>query len=680
MLIGCIAVIFTGTAFAESELYTVTANVQFGQSEARSMLTDINTFRKSSDAWYWNDTDTAKVTVSGLSDLQYDYGLEAVAMQRAAELAVFYEHTRPDGSRCFTAYPFSCRAYENIAYGTSYLGTADSIFTSWREDDEPYAWQGHRRAMLAGDVSYIGIGHASVNGVEYWVQEFANKPTNEQSTTALNGTKTVSIDFRKDSQVGANSIVFSWSFSDDSTIELKAGASVAVPAISAQFAQTDYKYLSFSGSPSSIGLSVSPSSVARIENGRIIGVAPGTATLSAAVFGETKTVPVRVLQNENAVSAPVISKQPTNVTVKSGNIAKFTVGVVSGSPVTYQWQYSYDNGNTWSNAGTDGSKTATLTSAPASATTAKLIYRCKVTNSVGSTYSGNVRFYVSDIAPVINKQPVNVTIKSGKTAQFTVGVISATNVTYQWQYSYDNGNTWSNAGTAGAKTKTVISAPASATTAKLIYRCKVTNSVGSTYSGNVRFYVSDIAPVINKQPVNVTIKSGKTAQFTVGVISATNVTYQWQYSYDNGNTWSNASTAGAKTKTVTSAPASATTAKLIYRCKVTNSVGSTYSGNARFYVSDIAPVINKQPVNMTVKSGKTAQFTVGVISATNVTYQWQYSYDNGNTWSNAGTAGAKTATLTSAQASSTTAKLIYRCKIKNSVGTIYTNSVRMIVS
>ncbi len=378
--------------------------------------------------------------------------------------------------------------------------------------------------------------------------------------------------------------------------------------------------------------------------------------------------------------APVINKQPVNPSVKKGETAQFTVGVISSSAVKYQWEYSYDSGETWQNAGTAGAKTATLTSAAASATTSKLIYRCKVTNANGFTYSYNVRFYVSDIAPVVNKQPVNPSVKKGETAQFTVGVISSSAVKYQWEYSYDSGETWQNAGTAGAKTATLTSAEASATTSKLIYRCKISNANGVTYSYNVRFYVSDIAPVVNKQPVNPTIKKGETAQFTVGVISSTAVKYQWEYSYDGGITWQNAGTAGAKTATLTSAVASATTSKLIYRCKISNANGVTYSYNVRFYVSDIAPVINKQPVNTPLKAGEKTQFTVGVISATSVSYQWQYSYDNGATWSNAGTSGNKTATLTSAPATTTTATMLYRCKVTNINGVTYTNSVRMVLT
>ena len=39
---------------------------------ARSMLDLINDLRTGSDAWYWNEDDTEKVTVTGLAAMRYD--------------------------------------------------------------------------------------------------------------------------------------------------------------------------------------------------------------------------------------------------------------------------------------------------------------------------------------------------------------------------------------------------------------------------------------------------------------------------------------------------------------------------------------------------------------------------------------------------------------------------------
>ena len=74
-------------------------------TEARSMLQLINEFRTGDDAWYWNSDNRTVTKKTGLGRLQYDEELEAVALVRAKELAVLFDHTRPDGTSCFTAFP-----------------------------------------------------------------------------------------------------------------------------------------------------------------------------------------------------------------------------------------------------------------------------------------------------------------------------------------------------------------------------------------------------------------------------------------------------------------------------------------------------------------------------------------------------------------------------------------------
>ena len=100
---------------------TVSISVQYGQTEARDMLQMINAFRTNlNEAWAWNESNTQRLTYAGLSPMQYDYELERIAMLRAAEIAISFSHTRPNGTNCFTAFGNS-NAYvnkgENIASG-----------------------------------------------------------------------------------------------------------------------------------------------------------------------------------------------------------------------------------------------------------------------------------------------------------------------------------------------------------------------------------------------------------------------------------------------------------------------------------------------------------------------------------------------------------------------------------
>ncbi len=111
--------------------------------------------------------------IGPLGGLAVNADLTEIAMQRAEEIATqgMYgmSHTRPNGQSCFSLTVNGTSSYaENIAAGQR---DANSVFVSWREDNQPYSGQGHRRNML-GDYTTIGIGHVQYNGVDYWVQEF----------------------------------------------------------------------------------------------------------------------------------------------------------------------------------------------------------------------------------------------------------------------------------------------------------------------------------------------------------------------------------------------------------------------------------------------------------------------------------------------------------------------------
>ena len=189
-------IIFTslplGMMEAEAATPPVKIKVTYGQTEARAMLADINAFRTSeTDAWCWDRSDSTRQPCL-TTELEYDYELERVAMQRAAEIALSYDHTRPNGKACFTAYPSGyMRSGENIAAG--YVSAA-AVFDGWKEENESYAGQGHRRNMLSDKFKAVGIGHVVYQGCHYWVQEFGDKVKNGAASGANDDTQIVDVD------------------------------------------------------------------------------------------------------------------------------------------------------------------------------------------------------------------------------------------------------------------------------------------------------------------------------------------------------------------------------------------------------------------------------------------------------------------------------------------------------
>ena len=107
---------------------------------------------------------------------------------------------------------------------------------------------------------------------------------------------------------------------------------------------------------------------------------------------------------------------------------------------------------------------------------------------------------------------------------------------------------------------------------------------------NKLFTTDSAAPVIIVHPVDVTADEGSTATFKV-TATGDNLSYQWQYRWGNSGTWTNTSSTGNKTATLTvNAPASwngipASWNGIQYRCVVTNSGGTAESNAATLTVT-----------------------------------------------------------------------------------------------
>ena len=140
---------------ASSDGSTVTLTGVHDYGEAASMLPLINDLRKS----------------EGGGALTLDRELTDAAMQRAAEIAVDFDHTRPNKTSCFTV---SDKAHgENIAAGND---TAEDTFWQW------YYSPGHYANMVNTSFRSVGIGHFEYDGMSYWVQLFSREEAEQAET------------------------------------------------------------------------------------------------------------------------------------------------------------------------------------------------------------------------------------------------------------------------------------------------------------------------------------------------------------------------------------------------------------------------------------------------------------------------------------------------------------------
>ena len=327
---------------AETATTPVSISVQYGQTEARTILNMINEMRTSStDAWYWKQDDTTKTYCTNLQPLQYDYDLEKTAMQRAAEIAIIYSHTRPNNKDTFSAFyensVYYTYAGENIAAG---YGTADSVNDGWREDNELYAGQGHRRNMLNSKFNCVGIGHVYYNGFHYWVENFAYRDKVNTTPVSADNTETTLTIPVATSKISNFHITF-----DKDEYSLKTGESTSIsvsdPAISV-FGHWGSRFVFVTDTPD---LTIADSTVATLS-GTITGISEGDTTISASLYGLTahQTAAVKVHNCENHWDDGKITTPPT--CTKTG-VKQYTCTICSETKTEEIAALGHDYSSDW---------------------------------------------------------------------------------------------------------------------------------------------------------------------------------------------------------------------------------------------------------------------------------------------------------------------------------------------
>ena len=327
---------------AETATTPVSISVQYGQTEARTILNMINEMRTSStDAWYWKQDDTTKTYCTNLQPLQYDYDLEKTAMQRAAEIAIIYSHTRPNNKDTFSAFyensVYYTYAGENIAAG---YGTADSVNDGWREDNELYAGQGHRRNMLSSKFNCVGIGHVYYNGFHYWVENFAYRDKVNTTPVSADNTETTLTIPVATSKISNFNITF-----DKDEYSLKTGESASIsvsdPAISV-FGHWGSRFVFVTDTPD---LTIADSTVATLS-GTITGISEGDTTISASLYGLTahQTAAVKVHNCENHWDDGKITTAPT--CTKTG-VKQYTCTICSETKTEEIAALGHDYSSDW---------------------------------------------------------------------------------------------------------------------------------------------------------------------------------------------------------------------------------------------------------------------------------------------------------------------------------------------
>jgi len=301
------AIILCSLVFANSltfanEAYRLSLQAAYNQTEARSMLALLNDMRTNpNSAWYWNEDNETITECEQLNELVYDYALEQIAMQRAAELAVYFSHTRPDGRSAWTAYSDSgyllsaVTCGENIAAG---YATPQEAHEAWKEDFADYEHQNHRRNILNSKFKAVGIGHIYYGGYHFWVQEFSQKITDTDYQKPLDASKNCEI------MLAADFITDTHLKSETSSVNISVGSAVPLPEVTAEIhVQSPWLQLIDCEQISTAykdEFTINNEEIARIENGSIKGIKEGHTEITAVMNGAEISVPIHVTDTSHA--------------------------------------------------------------------------------------------------------------------------------------------------------------------------------------------------------------------------------------------------------------------------------------------------------------------------------------------------------------------------------------------
>lgn len=153
---------------------TVTAQANAGFVDVTTEYIALNALRREPFVSYLNADNFTRTFYNTtpfdqLPVLMYNAELEKAAKVRAKEIVRLFSHTRPNGQRCFTAYPKMRALGENIACGQS---SVTEVMLAFAEIDKPYSGQGHRRNMLNPNFNAVGCACYKVGNYCYWVQCF----------------------------------------------------------------------------------------------------------------------------------------------------------------------------------------------------------------------------------------------------------------------------------------------------------------------------------------------------------------------------------------------------------------------------------------------------------------------------------------------------------------------------
>lgn len=294
-----------------------------------------------------------------------------------------------------------------------------------------------------------------------------------------------------------------------------------------------------------------------------------------------------------------------------------------------------------------GSGTSPIAAVIPAGTAAGTGYRVRVVNNtpltIGNDNGSNITIGTTPGTP---GSAVPAAVCEGNSATITgAGSTGATTYTY-----------WT--ATTGGSPVTTATTPAGTVTGN-----NLVTPAGLT-AGTYTYYIqgeNGSCTSASRQAVTVTVNAVPATPTGSITVSANPSCGPATLNYTSGFYWQ-ASAAGTSTASPTSTAYTLASTGTVYVRALTGTCWSAGSINSGSVTVTTAPGITAQPTAQTATVPSTATFSVTATNA--ASYQWQFSTDNGGTWSNVSTGtGATAATYTTAATNTGMTGYRYRCII-----------------
>lgn len=365
-----------------------------------------------------------------------------------------------------------------------------------------------------------------------------------------------------------------------------------------------------------------------------------------------------------------IALEPVSQSICTGSSVTFTAACANDG---HGWEMSTDNGITWTSSipnasSTSGGYVDTLTVFSVTPQMSGYQFRCYYRGWCnGKSITTTATLTVVNTSISILSQPVNISTCKYTSADFTISV-SGSSLSYQWQQSTNGGSSFTSI--PGKTTAVLHYDSVGLNMNNNQYRCVISSDCSpSAISDPAQLTVQNESTEIVVSPVDQTICLGSTGSLTVAA-SGNGVTYQWQ-NYDGYYT----DIAGATSPTLIIPYGFFPSPE--YRCKISSSCKTIYTGIARIlYVDQPSVVTLADNYGCSGDEISIPSFQYSAMPGTQYHFQWEQSADGGAHFTNiTGDTLAYKTFIVSAQANN----YKYRCYLTSTCFTGYSDTMTLFV-